>query len=58
MALSRAQKRYIAQALKETEDDYIRQPLWDFAPLYRPFVIHERRRRFGVDEETSDPEYS
>jgi len=32
-------------------DDVVRAPLWDVPTEYRAAVIHERRRRFGVDDE-------
>lgn len=47
-----------AAALRILPDVDIKRPLWEFTPAERPAVIHERRRRFGVDEETGDPEYS
>lgn len=37
-------------------DDTIRQPLWLFSPSFRPLVLHERRRRFGIDDERIDPD--
>lgn len=43
--------------LRVLPDEAIRLPLWEYAPSGRPAVIHERRRRFGVDEECGDPEY-
>lgn len=43
--------------LPAASDETIRLPLWDFSPAMRNAVIHERRVRFGVYEETGDPEY-
>jgi hypothetical protein len=45
------------RALKNAEDETVRAPLWTFPPEARLAVIHERRVRFGVQEETGDPEY-
>ncbi|MFI6861312.1 hypothetical protein ACIBKZ_15655 [Streptomyces sp. NPDC050421] len=46
-------------ALRGADDDTVRSPLWGFPPEARPAVIHERRVRFGIDDdETGDPEYS
>lgn len=55
--LTAAQHTQTAAILKSAGDEYIRQPLWEFPPDYRPLVIHERRRRFGVQDEIGDPEY-
>ncbi|RCG16970.1 hypothetical protein DQ392_17990 [Streptomyces reniochalinae] len=44
--------------LKALPDEEIRAPLWTWKPHEIPAVIHERRVRFGVFEETGDPEYS
>jgi hypothetical protein len=48
----------LKELLQGASDEYIRRPLWEWSPADRPEVIHERRRRFGVFEETGDPEYS
>lgn len=37
--------------LRILPDVDIKRPLWEFTPAERPYVIHERRRRFGVDDE-------
>jgi hypothetical protein len=37
--------------LRWLPDVDIQRPLWEFTPAERPAVIHERRRRFGVDDE-------
>jgi len=37
--------------LRTVSDDVVRAPLWDVPTEYRAAVIHERRRRFGVDDE-------
>ncbi|MFD3573832.1 hypothetical protein [Streptomyces sp. NPDC058644] len=43
-----------AQMLRVCPDSMVRQPLWDFAPADRLAVLHERRRRFGIEEERID----
>lgn len=43
--------RDFASILRGLPDVDIQRPLWEFTPAERPFVIHERRRRFGVDDE-------
>jgi len=45
------------QHLPTASNSLVQQPLWDFAPAVRLDVVRERRRRFGVQEETGDPEY-
>jgi hypothetical protein len=45
------------RALKHAEDETVRAPLWTFPSEAVSAVIHERRVRFGVYEETGDPEY-
>ncbi|WP_199931271.1 hypothetical protein [Streptomyces sp. CB02923] len=40
-----------ARALKGAADDNVASPLWEFPPQARKAVIHERRRRFGVDDD-------
>ncbi|MGW3932839.1 hypothetical protein ACWECC_32810 [Streptomyces microflavus] len=40
-----------ARALKGAADDTVASPLWDFPPEARKAVIHERRRRFGVNDD-------
>jgi hypothetical protein len=37
--------------LSTLPDDLIRSPLWKWAPEERLAVVHERRRRFGVDDD-------
>ena len=37
-------------------DDQIRDPLWVWPPSLRKAVLHERRRRFGIEEERIDPD--
>ncbi|WP_223772964.1 hypothetical protein [Streptomyces sp. 135] len=32
----------------------MRRPLWEFLPEEVPLVLHERRRRFGIEEERID----
>lgn len=39
------------------DDERIRGPLWGWPPADRPHVLHERRRRFGLDDESGDPVY-
>jgi hypothetical protein len=41
-----------AKFFREASDDTVRSPLWGFPPAARPAQIHERRRRFGVDDDT------
>lgn len=40
-----------AEYLKGEPDEAIRLPLWDYPPHMRKAVIHERKRRFGVDDD-------
>ncbi len=40
-----------AALLRAASDAEVRAPLWEFEPLARLAVIHERRRRFGVDDD-------
>lgn len=48
-----------AEVLRGASDEEIRRPLWTFRPEVRPAVLHERRRRFQIDDEpVGDPEYS
>ncbi|MFE1959235.1 hypothetical protein [Streptomyces sp. NPDC059479] len=37
--------------LRSLPDPALKAPLWEWKPGEIPHVIHERRRRFGVDEE-------
>jgi hypothetical protein len=47
------------QLLKGAPDEVIRRPLWEFRPQDVKAVQHERRVRFGFDDEPAgDPEYS
>jgi hypothetical protein len=46
-----------AQVMRGASDESVRAPLWLYPPEARLAVIHERRVRFGVQEETGDPEY-
>lgn len=43
-----------AQVLRTLSDEEIRKPLWEWTPAEIPAVIHERRRRFGVDDEDGE----
>lgn len=43
--------------LTRAPDDVVSRPLWEVAPQLRVLFIRERRHRFGVQEETGDPEY-
>jgi hypothetical protein len=45
------EREHMRSVLRGTEDDAIRGPLWEWAPAWRLAVIHERRRRFGWDDE-------
>jgi hypothetical protein len=48
-----------ATVLRGESDETIRRPLWTFPADLRPSVLHERRRRFKIDDEPiGDPEYS
>lgn len=48
-----------ARALAEAPDETVRAPLWVFPPEARQAVLHERRRRFQIDDEPiGDAEYS
>ncbi|WP_330478663.1 hypothetical protein OG301_26660 [Streptomyces platensis] len=40
--------------LQSATDDTVRLPLWVFSPGLRKAVLHERRRRFGIEEERID----
>ncbi|WP_411144984.1 hypothetical protein [Streptomyces sp. x-80] len=40
-----------ATLLRSLPDPALKAPLWEWKPGAIPHVIHERRRRFGVDEE-------
>jgi hypothetical protein len=42
-------------APKEAPDSVIRGPLWTWPPALVKAVLHERRRRFGIEEERIDP---
>lgn len=33
-------------------DDTVRCPMWHYPPVARAALIHERRRRFGVVDDT------
>ncbi|MFE9381758.1 hypothetical protein ACFYMO_00755 [Streptomyces sp. NPDC007025] len=41
-------------AAAEAPDEMIRGPLWEWHPLAAKAVLHERRRRFGIEEERID----
>lgn len=58
MPLSDSQRQTARRMLAAASDNYLRLPLWDFHPYYRPLILSERRRRFGVPtQEDFDPEY-
>jgi hypothetical protein len=38
-------------SLRGMADDEIRRPLWKWPPAWALAVIHERRRRFGWDDD-------
>jgi hypothetical protein len=42
-------------AAAEAPDDMIRGPLWAWKPGAVKAVLHERRRRFGIEDERIDP---
>ncbi|AFU62221.1 hypothetical protein TG1_26 [Streptomyces phage TG1] len=54
--LDRSEPYDWAGALRGAYDETVRLPLWEFPPEAVPFVLRERRRRFGITEEF-DPEY-
>lgn len=61
MALTELQRNTAVRIFQGAPDDYVRAPLWDFHPYYRPLILTERARRgFNhIDPEpTGDPEYS
>lgn len=60
MALSESQRKTAVRILVDASDEYLRQPLWDFHPSYRPLVLSERARRGLITdpEPIGDPEYS
>jgi hypothetical protein len=43
--------RPVAVILKMVSDEFVRMPLWYFRPAVVKAVIHERRRRFGVEDD-------
>ncbi|XUZ27360.1 hypothetical protein ACQVDT_21495 [Streptomyces sp. RMIT01] len=46
------------RALRDTDDDTVNAPLWDYPPEARTAVLRERRIRFGVPTaDDFDPEY-
>ncbi|MGV9659131.1 hypothetical protein ACWDR5_19465 [Streptomyces koyangensis] len=53
MALSTTQRVHVRAVLASASDGYLRLPLWDFHPSYRPYILSERRRRNLL---TNDPE--
>jgi hypothetical protein len=58
MPLSAQQTVNVKAVLARAADEYVRAPLWDFHPYYRPHVLHERAKRFGVPSpDDFDPEY-
>lgn len=46
---------FTALAASDASDSEIRGPLWNWHPLAAKAVLHERRRRFGIEEERIDP---
>lgn len=40
--------------LRSATDEEVRRPLWEFPPVARKAVIHERRRRFGIYDDDPD----
>lgn len=44
--------------LRSLSDEEVKRPLWEFAPVERRAVLHERARRWGTPgEDDFDPEY-
>lgn len=37
--------------LKSASDEQVQRPLWEYPPDARKAVIHERRVRWGVDDD-------
>lgn len=47
-----------SRALRNTDDETVKAPLWDFPPEAARAVLRERRVRFGVPTaDDFDPEY-
>ncbi|MGW3724851.1 hypothetical protein [Streptomyces sp. NPDC000851] len=40
---------------RDWPDSVIRRPLWEVQPSEVKAVLHERRRRFGIEDERIDP---
>jgi hypothetical protein len=45
----------IVRELGNIPDALISSPLWTWSPSNRRDVLHERRRRFGIEDERIDP---
>ncbi len=60
MALSESQRETAVRIIRGAADEYVRLPLWEFHPYYRPLILSERTRRgFNLDPEpTGDHEYN
>ncbi len=52
--LQPAALRAVSAVLGTASDADVRRPLWEFLPEEVPLVLHERRRRFGIEEERID----
>lgn len=48
-------RAFAALAAADATDDMIREPLWTWHPTAAKAVLHERRRRFGIEDERIDP---
>lgn len=48
-------RAFAALAAADATDDMIREPLWTWHPAAAKAVLHERRRRFGIEDERIDP---
>lgn len=44
-----------ALTLRLASDEVVQRPLWTFRPHAVKAVLHERRRRFGIEDERISP---
>lgn len=58
--MSKLPETFQEMVLHFSADEYVKQPLWNFEPKWRPLVLAERARRgFITDPEpTGDPDFS
>lgn len=59
MPLSNRQRKTAVRVIGGASEEYVRRPLWEFHPYYRPLILSERLRRgFTIgDDQAPDPEY-